>query len=93
MRLSRNNARQLKSIGRSAYKVTDKAVTGLFRFATTDHTGISQRLCNMPKMGFLESLKYILFQMLLTIVAAIVTAAFTFLLIAYGIPFLIFVLQ
>jgi hypothetical protein len=74
----------------STAKVTDKAVTGLFRWATTDHTGISQRLCNMPKMGFLDTLRYILVQLVLSIVAAVVTGALVFIVIAYGIPLLLF---
>lgn len=74
----------------SVAKVTDKAVTGLFRWATTDHTGISQRLCNMPKMGFFDTLAYILVQFVLSIVAAVVTGALVFIVIAYGIPLLLF---
>ena len=89
MRLRRSTIRSINSAGR----FTDKAVVGLVRFATTDHTGISQRLADMPDMGFLDSLKYILLQMLISILAAIVTGVMTFLLIAYGIPFLLHCLQ
>jgi hypothetical protein len=89
MRLSRSTIRSINSAGR----FTDKAVVGLVRFATTDHTGISQRLADMPAMGFLDSHKYILLQMLISILAAIVTGVMTFLLIAYGIPFLLYCLQ
>lgn len=88
-RISRSTTRSLNSAGKSAYKVTDKAVTGLARWALTDHTGITKRLTSMPTMGFLDSLKYILMQLLLSILASIVAGVLTFLLIAYGIPFLI----
>lgn len=91
MKLSRSTIRSLNSAGNSIAKVTantaEKAVTGIFRFATTDHTGITQRLINMPKMGLLDSLKYILLQLLFSVLGAIVAGVLTFLLIAYGIPF------
>ncbi len=88
-RISRSTIRSLNSAGKSIAKVGDEAATGLFRFATTDHTGITQRLINMPAMGFLDTLKYILMQLLLSILASIVAGVLTFLLIAYGIPILI----
>lgn len=89
-RISRSTLRSLNSAGKSIAKVGDRAAVGLFRFATTDHTGITQRLISMPKMGFIDSLKYILLQLLLTILAAIAIGVLTFLLIAYGIPFFLY---
>ena len=43
----------------------------------------------MPAMGFIDSMKFILMQLLLSILASIVAGALTFVLIAYGIPLLI----
>lgn len=79
-----------KNILESAAKVTDKAATGLFRWATTDHTGLSQRLINMPPMGFLDTLRYILLQLVVSIVAAVLTGVLVFVVVAYGIPIFLF---
>ncbi len=67
--------------------VSSNAIIGLFRFATTDHTGATQRLANMPKMGFLASLMYILWQFVIAVLGALVVGILAFLLIAYAIPF------
>lgn len=71
------------------YRTADKAVGGLFRFATTDHTGMARRLSNMPPMGFLETIRYVFSQVLITIVGAVLTGFLVFLFFAYGVPFLI----
>jgi hypothetical protein len=89
-RLSRSNTRLLISAGKSVGKVTEKAAVGLFRWATTDHYGMSERITNMPAMGFLETLRYFIFQMVITIVAALVTGMLLFSMIAYGIPLFLF---
>ena len=86
----RNTIRYLESTATTIAGVTDKAATGLFRWATTDHTGISTRLANMPDMGFVDTVKFILWQLLISIVASAVTAALVFILIAFVIPYLLF---
>jgi hypothetical protein len=91
-RLSRHTIRSLNSAGKSIAKVGDKSAVGLFRFATADHTGITKHLINMPKMGFLDSLQYMFMQLLLSLLASIFAGVLMFLLIAYGIPFLLHVL-
>ena len=56
--------RNLKSSGWKAAKFTgrtlDKATSGLFRWLTTDHSGMTRMLIMMPEMGFWDSIKYIL---------------------------------
>lgn len=89
-RISRSTIRTINAAGKSIVKVGDKTAAGLFRWATTDHTGISQQLINMPAMGFLDTLKYIFVQLAISILAAIVTGVFVFILIAYGIPLFLF---
>lgn len=93
VKLSRHNSHYLKSVSRSAAKIADKSATGLFRWATTEHTGLSQRLSSMPNMGFIDTVKFIFLQLAISILAAIVTGVLVFILIAYGIPLLIFCLQ
>jgi hypothetical protein len=89
-RLSRTNMRYLRATGRSAAKVTDRAVTGYLQWATKDHTGIVQRLCSMPKMGFINTVLSSLVHLVISIIAAVVTGALAFIFIAYVIPFLLF---
>lgn len=85
-------ARKYRNLG-NAIKFTaravDKTATGLGRWASTDHTGMSKALVNMPSMGFLDSVRYILIHFLITIVVAVLSGVWVFLLIAYGVPFLI----
>ena len=85
--------RNLKSAGWQAAKftgrTTDKAAVGLFRWAATDHSGMGRALNNMPSMGFLDTLKYILMQFLMVVVGSVISGVLMFLLIAFGIPFLI----
>ena len=82
--------RNLKSAGWSAAKLTgkttEKAATGLFRWMTTDHTGTSEAFTNMPLMGFLDTIKYILFYIFCGILSAVLTGAIAYVLIAHGIP-------
>ena len=44
----------------------------------------------MPDMGFVDTVKYLLWQLLISIVSSVVTAALVFILIAYVIPQLLF---
>lgn len=85
--------RNLTSAGRTAARFTgraaEKTAVGLFRWATTDHSGLGRALDRMPDMGFLDSMKYILVHILIAIVAAIVGGIWIFVLIGYGIPFLL----
>lgn len=85
--------RNLQSAGwsaaRSVGRTTEKAAVGLFRWASTDHSGLGQALDNMPKMGFLDSAKYILVHFLISIISAVIGAVWIYLLVGYGIPFLI----
>lgn len=89
-RLRRNYSRFLTTTGRSVAKVSGKAATGLFHWATTDHSGITERLVNMPKMGFLDTLGYIFVLLVINIVAALATGLLVFLIVGYAIPYLLF---
>lgn len=67
----------------------DKAAVGVARMATKDRFGTVRRLAVMPKMGFIDSLKYTAIVLATHLVAGIVCAVLTGLLIAFGMPFLI----
>ena len=70
-------------------RTTEKAAVGLFRWATSDHTGLTKALCNMPPMGIGETFKYILMHFLLSMLVAVVTGIWVFVLIAYVLPSLL----
>ena len=85
--------RNLRSAGTSMTKftgrTTEKAAVSLSSWATTDHSGMSRALSNMPSMGFFGTLGYIIKQFLIAVAGAVLSGALVFLLIAFGIPLLI----
>ena len=74
---------------RFAANAAEKAITGLGRWATTDHTGTAKMLANLPPMGWMDTLGFVLIHILFSILGAVVSAALFFVLIAYGIPILL----
>jgi hypothetical protein len=51
---------------------------------------VGKRFLSRPTMGFIETLKYIFLQLLVSILGAVGTAAMVFVLIAFGVPLLLF---
>lgn len=86
----RQRTNNLRTAGYRAARYTargaSKATSGLFRWAATDHTGMGKALEHMPKMGFVDTLKYILMQFLFAVAASILGGIMVFVLIVYGIP-------
>ena len=74
---------------RTAGRITEKAITRLGRWATTDHTGTAKLLANLPPMGFVNTLTFVLIHILCSILGAVATGLMVYLLIAYGIPLLL----
>ena len=74
---------------RAAGRIAEKAITGLGRWATTDHTGTAKMLASLPPMGFLNTLTFVLIHILFSILGAVATGFMVFALIAYGIPMLL----
>ena len=70
-------------------RCTEKAAVSLFRWTTTDHSGMTETLRNMPSMGFGDTFKYILVRFLFAVLMAAVSGFWIFVLIAYVLPFLI----
>ena len=77
------------SAAKTSYQHLDRAASALGRWATTDHTGFSQSLSNMPPLGFRDTLRYILTRFLITMAGGLLSALIVFLLIAFGVPALI----
>ena len=75
---------------RTAWRFTEKAATGLARWATTDHTGTTKLLSTMPPLGFVDTVCMVLIQLFFGILGAIGSAIMIVLLFSYGIPLLLF---
>lgn len=88
---SRKAMRNFESAANSTLRTADKAAVGLFKWASTDHSGMGRAMSNLPLMGlgFFGSVKYILSSFLFAIAGAVLSGVWVFILIAYGIPFLI----
>ncbi|MBP8285449.1 MAG: hypothetical protein KAX57_01275 [Rhodoferax sp.] len=64
-------------------------ITGLGRWATTDHIGAATRFAKMPPMGFIDTMQMALVTLVAGILGAFLSGFLMFLLIAYGIPALL----
>ena len=87
-----NYSRTLKnaaSAAKASYQHLDRAVTALGKWMTTDHTGFSRSLSNMPPLAFKEACHYILTRFLIMLAASVLSGAIVFVMIAFGIPALI----
>lgn len=80
--------RRRSSATETTLNLTGKAAIGLFRWAATDHYGSD--LSSMPKMGFTDTLKYILIQFLFSILGAVLSAAWIVFLLFIALPYLLF---
>jgi hypothetical protein len=70
-------------------RTTDRLGNKAIKYMTTDHSGLTKAMINMPTMGFVDTLFLILVQFIAGLVGAIVTGVLYFLLIGFGIPYLI----
>ena len=87
--MSKRTPRSSTQAARFAANAAEKAITGLGRWATTDHTGTAKLLANLPPMGFIDTLKTVAVTVLCSLLGSVVSAALFFVLIAYGIPLLL----
>jgi hypothetical protein len=90
--LSRSNKSLAKATWQAssnAYRASDKGITHFAKWVTTDHTGFSRAMDEMPKMGFLDTLKYVALQFVVSIIGSIISGLLIFILVAFGIPQLI----
>lgn len=82
--------RNLRTAGRKAAKLTEKAVDGLFRWLTTDHSGMGKTLDYMPQLGFLDRVKYVFLKLLIAVVGSVFQVVWVIFIIFYVIPYLLF---
>jgi len=74
---------------KTAYHIADKGFTNVAKWVTKDHSGFGRAMNDMPKMGFIDTCKYIALHFIITIIGAVLSAALMFILIAFGIPLFI----
>ena len=88
-----HSLRNLKSSGWKAAKFAgrtlDKTISGLFRWLTTDHAGITRMLTLMPEMGFWDSVKYVLISFLITLAGIVLQIVWLYFIIFHGLPLLL----
>lgn len=84
----RQGLRHSRSTGKAPGVIENVAV-GLFRWAATDHSGMSNALEHIPSMGFLHELKTIFMHFLISVAGAVLMGGWIFALFAYVIPNLI----
>ena len=89
-KILRNGIILTGQVAKAAYTTTDKVGGHLFKWAITDHMGITQRIIDMPKMGFVDSLIYLGVTLVSGLFGALVAGGLTFIVIAYVIPLLLF---
>ncbi len=88
----RSNTRRTKnftSAAKTAYRHFDNAGSSFGKWLTTDHTGFSRSIIDIPAMGFWDTLYYIAMHFLIAVFGALVTGLMAFVIIYYGIPLLI----
>ena len=85
--------RNLKSSGWKAAKFAgrtlDKTISGLFRWLTTDHSGMTRMLALMPEMGFWNSVKHALMRFLITLAGIVLQIVWLYFITLHGLPFLL----
>jgi hypothetical protein len=89
-RTATSAAKYASKFANHSAKYASKAIIGLARWATTDHTGSAKFLANIPSMGFFNTITMLLAHLLFGMLGAVVSGFLMFLLIAYGIPALLF---
>lgn len=73
-------------------KIAEKSIEGLFRWATTDHTGFARAVSSMPSMGLVDTLRLALVHLIYALAYAIGMGIAVYLTVALWIPFLIGIL-
>ena len=86
---STHYTKNFASPAKTAFRHIDNTGSSLGRWATTDHTGFSQSLSNMPKMGFMDSCHYVVTRFVIAVIASLIGGLLVFILIAFGLPALL----
>ena len=87
---SNRTIRNLRAAGLKSAKFTGRATVGLFRWLTTDRLGMGKTLDYMPKLGFLDRVRYGFLKFLIAVVGSVFQVVWIILIIFYVIPFLLF---
>ena len=87
-----NYGRTLKNItsaAKTSYRHLERAASAIGRWIITDHTGFTQAMLDMPKMGFKDTCYYIIVHFLILVASALLSGLLIFVMIAFGIPALL----
>jgi hypothetical protein len=71
---------------KSAYRITDKAGSHLFKWVTTDHLNVSRRFNAMPTTGLADTLAYLGWSIVGVIISGFIIGVLTFISIAFVLP-------
>ncbi len=88
-RSSTRYTKNFASAAKTAYRLFDNAGSTLGRWVTTDHTGMSCAMIDMPAMGVCQTLYYTAMHFLVAVFGAVLSGLMAFVIIYYGIPLLI----
>ena len=88
-RRTTRNHRTARPPSHKTFPIIEEGAGGLFRWATTDHSWLRLALRDMPSMGFIDSLKYILCHLLILLVSAAVLWISMVVLLGYILPFVL----
>jgi hypothetical protein len=83
------SAKNFASGANKIYHHADRAASSLGRWATTDHSGFSRSMINMPHMGFIDGCRYILAHLAIALIGSLLYGLMIFMMIAVGIPALL----
>lgn len=86
---SNRNTKRFASAAKMAYRHADRAATSLGRWITTDHSGFSSSMLNMPPLDFINGCRYILVHFAIALAGTVLYGLMIFMLIAIGIPTLL----
>lgn len=89
-RPSTRHTKRFASAAKTAYRHFDNAGSSFGKWLTTDHSGMSRAMIDMPSMGIFDTLHYIAMHFLIAVVGALVTGLMAFVIVYYGIPYLLF---
>lgn len=87
---SKRHTKNFASAAQTAYRHFDNAGSSFAKWMTTDHTGFSRSILDMPKMGFMDTCKHVVTTFLISMLGILGSAFIVYLMIAYGIPYFLF---
>ena len=89
MPINKKYVRIAHATASTVLRTSGKAVASVFRWATTDHSNLAERLASMPQTGFLAQMRFLFRQFLWGVLIAIASGLWVYFLIAYVLRYLL----